>query len=76
MPAVEVPGPEGVIPEYFFFSRLRGVEEVVPAGTGATRGSSNFGDYVAGLSPSVPRELEVRRIVIIPALTPVVVPVT
>lgn len=76
VPVVEVPGPTEVPPALLHFSFFRGVGEGAPVATDANTGRSNFGEFVVGLSPLVPMDREVRTITIIPALTPVVAPVT
>lgn len=76
VPGVEVTGPDVVSPVSrwnFFFAGMQGV---VPVVTAVTRVITISEDYTVPLRPSVWRERGVRPIVLIPVLTPVVVPVT
>lgn len=74
VPCVDATGPTVVVPASLHFSFLLPVVVVAPVDTVAKRGFSNFGVRVGELSLSVPRELEVRTIEIIPVLRPVVAP--
>lgn len=76
VPIVEVTGPDVVLPVFLYARHLRTVQEVVPVVTAATRVITMSGVFTVPFFPSVWREREVRPMVLIPVLTPVVVPVT